>query len=239
VQAKLLRALQEREIEPLGSNQLIGVNVRVIAATSRDLGALVREGKFREDLFYRLNVLPIRVPPLRERAADMPALVEALTEDLAHQSGLPIPDISEDALQLLARLRWRGNIRELRNLLEQAILAAEGRSVDAALIQSLIDADALEPALEASAAKAALMSSARLAVTQSTADATPIAAPAEQLLKPLAEQISALERRAIAAALQATGGNKQAVARMLGISRATLYQRLGEMEKFEPTRVLD
>jgi transcriptional regulator with PAS, ATPase and Fis domain len=230
VQAKLLRALQEREIEPLGSNQLIGVNVRVIAATSRDLGALVREGKFREDLFYRLNVLPIRVPPLRERAADMPALVEALTEDLAHQSGLPIPDISEDALQLLARLRWRGNIRELRNLLEQAILAAEGKSVDAALIQGLMDADALEPALEASAAKAALLSPASLASPPTATQAATDNAPPEQLLQPLAEQISALERRAIAAALQATGGNKQAVARMLGISRATLYQRLGEME---------
>jgi transcriptional regulator with PAS, ATPase and Fis domain len=221
VQVKLLRALQEREIEPLGSNQLIGVNVRVIAATSRDLGTLVREGKFREDLFYRLNVLPIRVPPLRERASDMPALVEALTEDLAHQSGLPIPDISEDALQLLARLRWRGNIRELRNLLEQAILAAEGKSVDAALIQGLMDADAMEPALPSAAALTS-----PLTASQAATDS----APPEQLLQPLAEQINALERRAIAAALQATGGNKQAVARMLGISRATLYQRLGEME---------
>ncbi len=100
LQAKLLRALQEGEIEPLGSNKVVAFDARVIAATSRDLNALVREGRFREDLFYRLNVLPLRVPPLRERRPDIAALVEVLGEDMALRSGTPQPELLPDA-------RWR------------------------------------------------------------------------------------------------------------------------------------
>jgi transcriptional regulator with PAS, ATPase and Fis domain len=120
LQAKLLRALQEGEIEPLGSNKLVPFDARLIAATSRDLGALVREGRFREDLYYRLNVLPIRVPPLRERRSDIAALVEVLGEDMSHRSGSAPPELSPEALALLSGQVWRGNIRELRNVLEQA-----------------------------------------------------------------------------------------------------------------------
>src|SRR4051812_45299146 len=101
LQPKLLRALQEGEIEPLGSNKVVRFDARLIAATSRDLGTLVREGKFREDLFYRLNVLPIRVPPLRERRADIPALVEVLAEDMALRNGTPPPELAPDAMALL------------------------------------------------------------------------------------------------------------------------------------------
>src|SRR5437764_6367139 len=116
LQPKLLRALQEGEIEPLGSNKVMSFDARVIAATSRDLAALVREGKFREDLYYRLNVLPIRVPSLRERRADIPSLVEVLTEDMALRSGTPPPELGGDAIALLSAQHWRGNIRELRNV---------------------------------------------------------------------------------------------------------------------------
>ncbi|HON31068.1 MAG TPA: sigma 54-interacting transcriptional regulator, partial [Ottowia sp.] len=121
LQAKLLRALQEGEIEPLGSNRLVPFDARIIAATSRDLPALVQAGQFREDLYYRLNVLPIQVPPLRARRADIPALIEVLGEDMLHR-GNPPPELTPDAIALLAAQHWRGNIRELRNVLEQAAL---------------------------------------------------------------------------------------------------------------------
>jgi transcriptional regulator with GAF, ATPase, and Fis domain len=117
LQSKLLRALQEGEIEPLGSNKLLPVNVRVIAATSRDLAGLVRAGTFREDLFYRLNVLPIRVPPLRERRADIAALLEVLGEDVALRSGAGLN--SRPGTGLTGSPEWPGNIRELRNVLDR------------------------------------------------------------------------------------------------------------------------
>src|SRR4051812_45164973 len=130
LQPKLLRALQEGEIEPLGSNKVIRFDARVIAATSRDLGALVREGKFREDLYYRLNVLPIRVPALRERRADIPALVEVLAEDIAARNGTAPFDLSSDAMTMLAAQSWRGNIRELRNALEQAAMRSDSQHIE-------------------------------------------------------------------------------------------------------------
>ena len=217
VQAKLLRALQEGEIEPLGSNRLVPFDVRVIAATSRDLAALVREGRFREDLYYRLNVLPIRVPPLRERRSDMAALVEALTEDMALRqsasaSALQL-ELLPDAMALLAAQQWRGNIRELRNVLEQLAMRSDTERIDAAQLKVVLHESGL----------------AQVATVQPSADDAS-AAP-QALLRPLAEQVARLEQRAIAAALQATQGNKLAASRMLGISRATLYERLENPEK--------
>ncbi|MBX9961204.1 MAG: sigma 54-interacting transcriptional regulator [Burkholderiaceae bacterium] len=209
LQAKLLRALQEGEFEPLGSNRLMRFEAKVIAATSRDLGQLVREGRFREDLYYRLNVLPVRVPPLRERRADIAALVEALGEDIAQRSGLPQPEYTADALDLLAAQRWRGNVRELRNVLEQASLLGDSSRIDGARIARVLRETGIEQ-LEAPLPVASA------------------AAEAGDPLRPLAEQVAALERRAIAAALQACSGNKVAAAKMLGISRATLYERLAE-----------
>ncbi len=209
LQAKLLRALQEGEFEPLGSNRLMRFDAKVIAATSRDLGQLVREGRFREDLYYRLNVLPIRVPPLRERRSDIAALVEALGEDIAQRSGLPQPEVTADALDLLAAQRWRGNVRELRNVLEQASLLGDSSRIDGARIARVLRETGIE----------------QLEVHLPLA---PAVAEADDPLRPLAEQVAALERRAIAAALQACGGNKVAAARMLGISRATLYERLAD-----------
>ena len=130
LQPKLLRALQEGEIEALGSNKVIPFDARVIAATSRDLAQLVREGKFREDLYYRLNVLPIRVPPLRERSTDIPALVEVLAEDMALRSGSAPPELSAQAIALLSAQTWRGNIRELRNVLEQAAMRSDTQHIE-------------------------------------------------------------------------------------------------------------
>ena len=210
LQAKLLRALQEGEIEPLGSNQIVPFDVRVVAATSRDLAALVRAGQFREDLFYRLHVLPLRVPPLRERRSDIPALVEVLGEDLALRNGTTPPELLPDALALLAAQPWRGNIRELRNVLEQAAMRSDSQTIDAAQLTRILLETGLEPA-----------------APEPEGQALTSAAPDQaSLLRPLAQQVAELERRAIAAALAAHGGNKQATARQLGISRATLYARM-------------
>jgi transcriptional regulator with PAS, ATPase and Fis domain len=120
LQSKLLRVLQEKEYEPVGSNQMLRSDVRIIAATSIDLQAAMARGAFRADLYYRLNVLPIQAPPLRERLEDLPALCEAILAELGSQF-----ELEPDALQLLARHAWPGNIRELRNVLERATLLAD------------------------------------------------------------------------------------------------------------------
>ncbi|HMS06304.1 MAG TPA: sigma 54-interacting transcriptional regulator [Burkholderiaceae bacterium] len=209
LQAKLLRALQEGEIEPLGSNELVPFDARIVAATSRDLQQLVAAGQFREDLYYRLGVLPIKVPPLRARRGDIAALIEVLGEDMAHR-GTPPPELSADALALLAAQHWRGNIRELRNVLEQAALRADADRLDAAHMEAVLRESGLvhvQPALAPEAAPSTGLDAA-------------------SLLRPLAEQVAEIEQRAIAAAMQSTGGNKLAAARRLGISRAKLYERL-------------
>jgi transcriptional regulator with PAS, ATPase and Fis domain len=209
LQPKLLRALQEGEIEPLGSNKVVPFDARVIAATSRDLAALVREGKFREDLYYRLNVLPIKVPPLRERRDDIPALAEVLMEDIALRNGTAPFDLSTEALAMLASQAWRGNTRELRNVLEQAAMRSDTQRIEERQLEEVLREAGIErmPPAPQPLQRAA-------------------AAPAGHALRPLAEQVAELERQAIQAALAATGGNKLAAARMLGISRAKLYERL-------------
>jgi DNA-binding NtrC family response regulator len=207
LQAKLLRALQEGEIEPLGSNKLVPFDARVIAATSRDLPELVRRGQFREDLYYRLNVLPLRVPPLRERRSDSPALVEALGEDMALRSGEAPPELTPDALALLAGQHWRGNIRELRNVLEQVTMRSDSQRIDAVQLERILREAGLDQI--------------------APPDAMQLSGDEEgALLRPLAQQIAELEHKAIAAALASTGGNKLATSRLLGISRATLYERM-------------
>jgi transcriptional regulator with PAS, ATPase and Fis domain len=207
LQAKLLRALQEGEIEPLGSNKLVPFDARVIAATSRDLPELVRRGLFREDLYYRLNVLPLRVPPLRERRSDIPALVEALGEDMALRSGEAPPELTPDALALLAGQHWRGNIRELRNVLEQVTMRSDSQRIDAVQLERILREAGLE--------QIELPDLSHAGGDEEAA-----------LLRPLAQQIAELERKAIAAAMASTGGNKLATSRLLGISRATLYERM-------------
>jgi transcriptional regulator with GAF, ATPase, and Fis domain len=213
LQAKLLRALQEGEIEPLGSNKVIRFDARVIAATSRDLAALVREGRFREDLYYRLNVLPIRVPPLRERREDIPALVEVLVEDIALRNGTGPLELSADALHMLQAQPWRGNTRELRNVLEQAAMRSDSNSIDVANLKAVLRESGVEQ------------------IAPPVPPAAPAAAASVASLRPLGEQVAQLERTAIAAAMAATGGNKVAAAKLLGISRAKLYERLDEVSE--------
>ena len=196
LQGKLLRALQEQEIEPLGSNKVIKVDVRVIAATSRDLKTLAAGGRFREDLYYRLNVLPVRVPALRSRITDVEALAESLLENIALRTGMPQRELTPGALAALAAHDWPGNVRELRNVLEQAAMLTDNTRLEAADFSSI------------------------LSTSSSGKDSKQ---------RPLPQLIAELERRSIESALAATRGNKVSAAKMLGISRATLYEKLKEL----------
>jgi transcriptional regulator with PAS, ATPase and Fis domain len=209
LQAKLLRALQEQEIEALGSNEVVKIDVRVIAATSRDLQALVNAGSFRADLFYRLNVLPIHVPALRERLTDLDALTEALLEQIALRSGMPQRELTPAALQRLSTHEWRGNVRELRNALEQVAMLTDKIRLDAEDFEGILQ-------------------SAARGQTRDGASA-PLRVPS-----PLPQRIAELERESIHSALAATGGNKVSAAKLLGISRATLYEKLAAMRTTPP-----
>ena len=199
-QSKLLRVLQEQEFEPLGSNRMINIDVRVIAATSSDLKRLVQEGRFRSDLYYRLNVLSIQVPPLRARLEDLEALCEVMLERIAERTGLPQRDLGRDALAALAGYAWPGNVHELRNALEQVTMLTEGSRITAPDFRSILP-------------DAAIMS-------------VPgnVRAPGPPVR--LDQAIAAAERAAIQEALNASAGNKTAAAQLLGVSRATLYEKL-------------
>jgi formate hydrogenlyase transcriptional activator len=126
LQPKLLRAVQEREFERLGSAKTIHVNVRIIAATHRDLSAMIREGKFREDLFYRLNVFPIEIPPLRERPDDIPLLANYFVSKLARRMGKKIKSIPTQMMEVLTNASWPGNVRQLENFIERCVILTQG-----------------------------------------------------------------------------------------------------------------
>jgi transcriptional regulator with PAS, ATPase and Fis domain len=221
VQAKLLRVLQEQEIEPLGSNKITKVDVRVIAATSHDLKQLVADGQFRSDLYYRLNVLPIVLPPLRQRLGDLDALCEHLLEQIATRTGMPQRELAPSARAFLASYSWPGNVRELRNALEQAGMLTDSISLTAEDFATILPVDG-----QASDSHQPLQPLPPQAsnVVQSPAEEGP--AP----VRPLAEMVAEVEKNAIRAALSKTGGNKASAARLLGISRATLYQKILEFQ---------
>ncbi|MDN3517437.1 sigma 54-interacting transcriptional regulator [Aquisalimonas lutea] len=205
LQAKLLRVLEEQEVEPLGSNTVQPVDVRVIAATSRDMDRMLAEGTFRSDLYYRLNVLEIRVPPLRERLQDLGVLCETLLEEIALGGELHA-ELAPGALDVLHRYHWPGNIRELRNALAQALTMNEG--------ERALTADDLAAVLPL-----------RPAAAEETAAGERPAAP----VRPLAETVAAAEKAAIDSALQAARGNRSQAARMLGISRSVLYEKMTKL----------
>ncbi|HNE00540.1 MAG TPA: sigma 54-interacting transcriptional regulator [Plasticicumulans sp.] len=198
LQAKLLRVLQEQEFEPLGSNRVERIDVRVIAATSRDLPAQVAGGRFRADLWFRLNVLPIRLPPLRERRDDLPLLAGALLDRLSARAGGVRRVLGASALAELAGYDWPGNTRELGNVLERAVMLSDRRCYEAADLAGL-----LRPPAAAAAS-----------------------APAAPAVQRLADAVAEAERTAIRSALAVSGGRKVDAAKLLGISRATLYEKL-------------
>ncbi|TSE25518.1 Transcriptional regulatory protein ZraR [Tepidimonas aquatica] len=203
--------------------------MRVIAATSRDLAQAVAQGRFREDLYYRLNVLPIRVPPLRERRADIPLLVDMLCEDIALRSGTAALELTPAALALLVEQPWRGNVRELRNALEQIALRCDDPRVDAPEVASVLVA-AGAPLQAGALASAAEQRGAALAPVPASDRGRygerPPTEGQDEPFEPLPQRIARVEREAIEAALRRCGGNRVAAARLLGISRATLYTKL-------------
>jgi transcriptional regulator with PAS, ATPase and Fis domain len=201
LQAKLLRALQEGEIEPLGSNKVVPVNVRVIAATSRNLEVMIAEGEFRSDLYYRLNVLEIPIPPLRDRLADLGVLCEALLEEICE--GLELRgEITDAGVSALGSYDWPGNIRELRNVLERALTMGEEGG--------LLDADAIFKVLPRNGNR-------------------PASSLTSQPVRPLSQTLAEAEAHAIEEALVASRGNRTRAAKLLGISRSVLYEKLARL----------
>jgi transcriptional regulator with PAS, ATPase and Fis domain len=200
VQAKLLRVLQDQEVEPLGSNKVFPVDVRIIAATSIDLQRRVKEGSFRADLFYRLNVLPVVVPPLRDRLSDLEALCELFLEQIAARTGAPQHGITPEAVAALAHHDWPGNVRELRNTLERATMLTEHARLTAQDFAWILP---------------------------STSAATPPAGVPG--LQRYDDAIAAFERNTLRSALDACGGRVSLAAERLGISRATLYKKLATL----------
>jgi transcriptional regulator with PAS, ATPase and Fis domain len=195
-QAKLLRVLQEKEVEPPGSAPAAKVDVRIVAASSVDLRQLVSMGRFRSDLYYRLSVLPIELPPLRERLADLEALADHILEEIARRSGRPQREITPTALAVLSAYAWPGNIRELRNVLEQVTLDSDSPRLSAEEFTLVL------PRVRGTGR-----------------------AGGRPRLK-LADIVADAERSAIRSALAAAEGKKILAAELLGISRATLYQKL-------------
>ncbi|HEY0710270.1 MAG TPA: sigma-54 dependent transcriptional regulator [Polyangia bacterium] len=223
VQVKLLRVLQEREFERVGGVDTVKVDVRVISATHRDLETLIAEGKFREDLYYRLNVFPINLPPLRDRPADVAALVDHFIQKFAQSSGKNIRGIDKDALAQLQAYPWPGNVRELENVIERALILAKGATLSVADLDFGRRATAATAATVAPAARAAV-----------------IGAPAEsgESGRTFYKRISDQERNEIVAAVDRAQGNIAHAARSLGINRSTLYYRMRKhnLEHLLPTR---
>jgi transcriptional regulator with PAS, ATPase and Fis domain len=208
LQAKLLRVLQEQEFEPIGSNTLKRADVRIIAATSFNLLDMVENGRFRADLYYRLSAFPIHLPPLRARLTDIEALCESFLDQIALKLGIPAKTLSADALQLLSRHSWPGNIRELHNVIERACVLDDSNEITAAgLLPFLRHADTAVPP-----------------ITSAAPTNTP--PPARQQPSTLAEATLAAERAAIIDALAYCHGHKTEAAKILGISRANLYEKL-------------
>jgi DNA-binding NtrC family response regulator len=196
MQAKLLRLLQEGELERIGGEKAIVVNTRVIVATHRDLEALVRKGTFREDLYHRIFVFPITLPPLRERVEDIPPLTEHFAAIVADQNGWRARTFSPEAIDLLAHYGWPGNVRELRNVVERLLLLTDD-VVDAATVRQVL--------------------AGRGPATMETGSG------------PLAERVTAFEREAVLAELQAHGYRVSETARALGLERSHFYKKCQQL----------
>jgi DNA-binding NtrC family response regulator len=212
-QAKVLRVLEERKLERVGGGQTIEVDVRVVAATHRDLEAEVRRGTFRQDLYYRLKVIEIVLPPLRERVPDIPSLVERFLTKLAERLGREKKSIDGEALAALARHSWPGNVRELRNVIEQAAVLASGPTIR---LPDLPVLGAADPAVDGSNASASSQPSASSLLAESFADAKRRA-------------VEEFERTYIQAALKETGGNISKAAQAMGMARQSLQQKIREL----------
>lgn len=247
MQVKLLRALQEGEIDPVGAKHPIQVDVRIVSATNRDLASQVRDGAFREDLFYRLNVFPIEVPPLRERREDIPALVDHFIQRFNVQEGREIKGCLPETTTLLQAFDWKGNVRQLENAVFRAVILAEGDYIapadfphlpGAAEAQARAETNAPGPAPTTPTAPAVPHDMTAAANTPVDAantgpSTTPTGSSASFPVELLDEsghlrELDAIERDLIAYAIEAYGGQMSEVSRRLGIGRSTLYRKVRE-----------
>jgi two-component system nitrogen regulation response regulator GlnG len=216
LQAKLLRVLQEREVTPLGARKSVPVDVRIVAATHQDLESGVREGRFREDLYFRLNVVPIRVAPLRERSEDIPLLVSHFVERFATELGLPRRWPTERALQALVSHAWPGNVRELENVIKRALALASGEVITEEDVSLATDRDTSVAEDWTGAVRR------ELAAMLDDPESTPERGPYWSL-------VERVERAVLIEALERAQGNQLRAAQLLGINRNTLRKKLGEL----------
>jgi len=242
LQTKFLRVLEERRFERVGGQRAIDVDVRVVAATNRDLAEMVRRGTFREDLYYRLGVITIEVPPLRERLDDVPLLAEHFLARFRHQAARRIRGFSPGALAAMTRYAWPGNVRELRNAVERAVVLGERDVIVPEDLPPQVLACGAPPRRRLSSPTPPLgsaISTAPPAPPPSgpnvTIDEPPPPEPARTATpappaRPSARSLRELEKEGILAALAATGGNKAQAAQILEIDRSTLYKKLKDYE---------
>jgi DNA-binding NtrC family response regulator len=209
MQAKLLRVIQEREFTPLGSTRSEKADVRFVAATHRDLDAMVARGEFREDLFFRLNVVPVRMPSLGERQGDIDALADRFVAQHGASNGKPELRLTDGARRALREARWPGNVRELSNFVERLVVFAEESAIDEPFVRAELAARAPGDGAEPASGETKLTASG---------------------ITSLGERRSEAERDALRAALEKTNGNRTQAARLLGVSRRTLYNKLAELE---------
>ena len=210
MQSKLLRAIQERCVRPIGSTQEEPVDVRIISATHKDLAAEVQAGRFRQDLYYRLNVIEIAIPPLRERVEDLPALCQALLQRIAAEAGIAVPAISETALQRLALDPLKGNVRELENLLHRALALSDGDA-----LQVEVCGEPTQPAALYAATAPAPLSAAATVPGQTPSD--------------LQQHLDQQEREILVRTLHETGFNRTAAAARLGLSLRQIRYRIARL----------
>jgi Nif-specific regulatory protein len=235
VQIKLLRTLQEREFERVGGAETIKVDVRVVSATNRDLEQMIQDGKFREDLYYRLNVFPIHLPPLRDRVEDIPRLVEHFVAKFARSANKPMRGFSGEAVSSMQTYAWPGNVRELENVVERAIIVARGPDV----MPHDLDFGRRGAAAQDKSGPVTIPPS-----LASASSSSPVAPPAplggnHNAARPLSARLLDEEKREIIAAVERCGGNIAGAARALGINRSTLYYRLRKhgLEHLLPTKL--
>ena len=201
LQAKLLRVIQEREIDRVGGTTPVSIDVRMVATTNRKLEEAINEGKFREDLYFRLNVIPVSIPPLRERPEDIELLIKKFTEKFAAESGKIVRGVTDDTMAILKKFRWRGNVRELENIMERAVLLCRGESI---IPEDLFLTPMQGPSV------------------------TAIEDKAEESKEETTGTLEAMEKRLILGTLENVENNRTKAADMLGISIRTLRNKLNE-----------
>ncbi len=233
LQAKLLRVLQEREVERVGGQSPKAVDVRVIATSNRDLRAAVAQGLLREDLYYRLNVFPLHVPPLRQRPRDILPLAHRLAR--RHFSGTQLPQLSAEACRELLRHDWPGNVRELENVMQRALVLAQGGRIDVGALaldsEPLLAREALPRDEQPQLIEAGDVPTDELPTDDVPADAAPAAGEPENASASLDRHMRSHESELILRALQATDGHRNQAAARLGISPRTLRYKLARLRE--------